>query len=120
MTQANELLGASYELFRHAETNETILRMIRYALPAVLQAHVLAVVPTAYFATASTLRKPLHMHPGGAVSAGAPRDVTDRDGDDYCVKPSFLRWLYNSETYVPKATDRNVLGIMGYHGESRA
>ena len=115
--QANELLGASYELFRHTETNETILRTIRYALPAELHVHVQAVIPTTYFATASTLRKTLHMHPGGAVSAGAPRGVTGRDGDDYYVKPSFLRWLYNSETYVPKATDRNVLGIAGYHGE---
>ena len=117
VTQANELLGASYELFRHAETNETILRTIRYALPAALHAHVQTVIPTTYFATASTLRKTLHMHPGGAESAGAPRGETGRDGGDTYVKPSFLRWLYNSETYVPKATDWNVLGVTGYHGE---
>ena len=117
VTQANELLGASYELFRHAETNETILRTIRYTLPAALHAHVQTVIPTTYFATASTLRKTLHMHPGGAESVGAPRGETGRDGGDTYVKPSFLRWLYNSETYELKATDRNVLGVTGYHGE---
>ncbi|KAH9062403.1 peptidase S8/S53 domain-containing protein [Lactarius vividus] len=32
----NALLGASYQLYRHVETNETVVRTIGYALPAAL------------------------------------------------------------------------------------
>src|SRR6266702_3905657 len=51
VSQANDLLGASYQLYRHTGTNETvtILRTVGYALPAALHAHVQAVVPTTYF-----------------------------------------------------------------------
>ncbi|KAH9036760.1 subtilisin-like protein [Lactarius deliciosus] len=34
--QANALLGASYQLYRHVETNETVVRTVGYALPAAL------------------------------------------------------------------------------------
>src|SRR6266702_8220984 len=37
--QANELLGASYQLYQHAGTNDTILRTVGYALPTVLHTH---------------------------------------------------------------------------------
>ena len=33
------------------------------------------------------------------------------------ITPTRLRWLYNTFAYVPKATDRNVLGIAGYMGQ---
>jgi tripeptidyl-peptidase-1 len=119
--RANELLGASYELYRHAETNETILCTISYALPAELEAHVQTVVPTTYFGWSRTLRKTPRMRPGRAAAAGAPRGVTSRDDDDDeeddYIRPSYLRRLYNSETYVPRATDQNVLGVTGYLGE---
>jgi tripeptidyl-peptidase-1 len=58
MSQANELLGASYQLYRHARTNDTtILRTISYGLPAMLHKHVETVVPTTCFASVRTLRK---------------------------------------------------------------
>src|SRR6266702_1753819 len=47
VSQANKLLGASYQLYRRAETNDTaILRTVGYALPTVLHAHVQTVAPT--------------------------------------------------------------------------
>jgi len=56
VSQANELLGALYQLYRHTGTNDTtILRTIGYALPAVLHTHVQTVVPTTYFASTPTL-----------------------------------------------------------------
>jgi tripeptidyl-peptidase-1 len=96
VSQANELLGATYELYRHAETNNTILRTISYALPAALESHVQTVVPTTYFGSESprTLRKTPHMRPGGAAAVGAPRGVTSRDDED--IEPEYLRWLYYS------------------------
>ena len=117
VTQANELLGASYELFRHAETNETILRTTRYALPAALHAHVQTVTPTTYFASPHTLRETPRIRTGGAAAVEEHRGVTSREDDDDYVEPTYLRWLYNLETYVPKATDRNVIGVTGYHGQ---
>ena len=38
------------------------------------------------------------------------------------IQPDFLRWLYatdpyESEAYVPSATDRNKLGIVGFNGD---
>src|ERR1700733_7379987 len=38
--QANELLDASYQLYRHVKTNETVVRTICYSLPAALHDHV--------------------------------------------------------------------------------
>ena len=47
--RANNLLGTSYQLFRHIKTNETIVRMLGYALPTVLDGHVQVVAPTTSF-----------------------------------------------------------------------
>lgn len=55
VSRANALLGASYQLYRHAETRETVLRTPSYALPAALLAHVQTVAPTTYFG-------PPHLH----------------------------------------------------------
>ncbi|KAI9450436.1 subtilisin-like protein [Lactarius psammicola] len=39
MSQANQLIGASYQLYRHAKTSGTIIRTIGYALPATSRRH---------------------------------------------------------------------------------
>jgi hypothetical protein len=36
VTQANQLLRPSYQLYRNAETNDTIIRTVAYALPGVV------------------------------------------------------------------------------------
>ena len=38
VSQANDLLGASYQLYRHTAANTTVLRTISYGLPAELHA----------------------------------------------------------------------------------
>jgi tripeptidyl-peptidase-1 len=40
VSQANKLLSASYQLYKHVETNDTILRTISYTLPSEPHAHV--------------------------------------------------------------------------------
>jgi hypothetical protein len=47
-TKVNTLYGASYQVFRHTEMNETVIRTISYSLPAALheQPHVQTVAPT--------------------------------------------------------------------------
>ncbi|KAH9041308.1 subtilisin-like protein [Lactarius pseudohatsudake] len=109
VSTANELLGASYQLYRYAGTNKTILRTVGYALPAALHAHVQTVAPTTYFGSPLTSQKRAREHRGRAAAALSTRD--DR------VTPALLRSLYNSVTYLPAATERNVIGVTGFHGE---
>src|SRR6202046_5468417 len=54
VSQANNLLGTSYKLYAHTKTNETIVRAIRYSLPAVLHEYVKTVTPTTYFSSPLT------------------------------------------------------------------
>ncbi|KAH8987133.1 subtilisin-like protein [Lactarius hatsudake] len=119
VSKANDLLGASYQLYRHTETNETIVRTISYSLPAPLHGHVQTAAPTTYFASSrmswQTPRKRSGRAAAEQVKATSGDLVTTLLGRaDHEVTPPFLRWLYNSVEYVPAATDRNVLGIAGY------
>ncbi|KAH9168821.1 subtilisin-like protein [Lactarius sanguifluus] len=109
VSKANGLLGASYQLYRYAGTNETILRTVGYALPAALHVHVQTVAPTTYFGSPPTPRKRPHGYRGKAAAALLARDDA--------VTPAFLRSLYNSATYQPVATEQNMIGVTGFLGE---
>src|SRR6266702_3441608 len=118
VSQANNLLGTSYQLYRHAETNEPILRTLSYALPAVLHRHVQTVVPTTCFVSPLVQQLTPRKRSGGAaaglagVASGEP--VTVLTSRDDIITPSYLRWLYSTSAYRPTATDKNKLGIVGY------
>ncbi|KAH9060187.1 subtilisin-like protein [Lactarius vividus] len=116
VSQANKLLGASYQLYRHTRTSDTtILRTVGYALPAVLHTHVQTVVPTTHFASTHTMRQTPRRRSVGETADMALREpVTVLSHRDDVVVPSNLRWLYRTITYVPTATDQNLLGIAGY------
>ncbi|KAH9041304.1 subtilisin-like protein [Lactarius pseudohatsudake] len=109
VSTANELLGASYQLYRYAGTNKTILRTVGYALPAALHVHVQTVAPTTYFGSPLTPRKSSRGHRGRAAASLLARDVP--------VTPALLRSLYNSETYQPVAIQQNMIGVTGFQGE---
>ena len=49
VSQAKQLLGASYQIYRHSKANDRIIRTVRYSLPAVLHSHIRTVAPTTYF-----------------------------------------------------------------------
>ncbi|KAH9065005.1 subtilisin-like protein [Lactarius vividus] len=122
VSKANDLLGASYQLYQHAETKEVIIRTVGYSLPAALYGHVQTVAPTTYFASPRMSWQTPKKRSGGAavgeVNATSGNPVTALLGraDDDVTLP-FLRWLYNSVNYVPAATDRNVIGIGGFSRE---
>ncbi|KAH9173729.1 peptidase S8/S53 domain-containing protein [Lactarius sanguifluus] len=111
VSQANDLLGASYQLYTHTTTNETIIRTLGYSLPVVLHGHVQTVAPTTFFSspltqvadTAQTLQR---------GSSGVGQMPPNRRIPT--VTPPFLRRLYSTFAYVPSATDRNVVGITGF------
>ncbi|KAH8982942.1 subtilisin-like protein [Lactarius hatsudake] len=111
VSQANDILGASYQLYRHVETNDAVIRTISYSLPEVLHGHIQAIVPTTHFGYPLTEGRRLQTHPGAGVEAQV---LSSRE--EYVV-PSYLRWLYKTAGYAPKATDRNALGIAGYGEE---
>ncbi|KAI9448945.1 subtilisin-like protein [Lactarius psammicola] len=108
VSQANKLLGASYQVYQHTETKDRIVRTVGYALPAVLHAHVQTVAPTTYFGSLRPLGPTARKRSGGA----APAPARAAWGD-----PSSLRSHYNMLGYVPAATDENKLGFVGYHGD---
>ncbi|KAF8257385.1 peptidase S8/S53 domain-containing protein [Lactarius quietus] len=119
--QANKLLGASYQLYKHVKTNETIVRTIGYALPAVLHKHVWTVAPTTHFDTMptgmrrQTLRKHSHVAAAKQAEAVSEEPVTALSSrDNFVTSPSFLSRLYNTWGYTPTATYRNMLAIVGY------
>ncbi|KAF8271587.1 subtilisin-like protein [Lactarius quietus] len=124
VSRANEMLGASYQLFRPSGTNgTTILRTIGYALPAVLHKHVRTVVPTTCFASNLPLQQTSRRRSVGATAEMGSREPgtvlssrnDDEDEDEYdTVEPSDLRALYRTAAYVPAATDKNSIGIAGF------
>ncbi|KAF8267104.1 subtilisin-like protein [Lactarius quietus] len=119
LSKANEMLGASYQLYQHVETNDSIIRTISYSLPEALHGHIQTVVPTTYFASALTEGMKPRMHPSARVEAqtttgsGGSEPVPSREPNKY-VEPAFLRWLYKTSGYIPKAADRNMIGVVGY------
>ncbi|KAH9025403.1 subtilisin-like protein [Lactarius pseudohatsudake] len=126
VSQANEMLGASYQLYRHSEVNDTIIRTVSYALPDVLHAHIQAVAPTTYFASIRAQRQTPRRRSVDAAAAlaeaeaasGKPVTMLSSRADwNEEVTPSELRWLYRTSTYVPTAGDRNTLGVIGLDNE---
>ncbi|KAI9437287.1 subtilisin-like protein [Lactarius indigo] len=121
VSQADELLSASYQLYRHVEANETevVLRTVGYALPAVLHSHVQTVAPTTYFDQPRKLLSTPLQRPS-EEGAGVVGNATSRDlvrvlprVDSPLVTPAFLRWLYGTQGYMPAAMSSNALGILG-------
>jgi tripeptidyl-peptidase-1 len=116
--QANKLLGASYQLYHHAGTNETIIRTVGYALPAALHIHVQTVAPMTAFTSTRIVQQTPRSRSGGAAAqaangtSGEPVDMLSHRAQGL-VDPSFLRSVYKTYGYTPAATDRNVLGIAG-------
>ncbi|KAH8997670.1 subtilisin-like protein [Lactarius hatsudake] len=99
VTQANTLLGASYEVYRHVERGETIIRTVGYSLPRALHWHVLTVVPTTSFTSLraqwQTPRNDSSGETVGLVKSASGEPVTMLSGCtnvDFAT-PSFLRWL---------------------------
>ncbi|KAH8997661.1 subtilisin-like protein [Lactarius hatsudake] len=123
VTQANTLLGASYEVYRHAERGETIVRTVGYSLPRALHWHVLTVVPTTSFVSPrGQWQIPRNQSSGETVglvksALGEPMTMLSGRANVNYVTPSFLRWLYDTAAYTPNAMDKNVLGVVGLKGD---
>lgn len=125
LSKANALLGAEYQFYRHAETNETIIRTISYALPAALHEYVQTVAPTTYFGALRALRQTSKLVLNGPKLPSGDIELQDASvtfvpgtpvppSCSSAITPTCLRMLYNTLTYLPQATSKNKLGVTGY------
>jgi tripeptidyl-peptidase-1 len=125
VTKADTLLGAAYRLYRHVRTNDSIVRTVGYALPAVLDEHVLTVAPTTSFVPSPGLWQRPQNVSGFGGAAGEP--VKSASGEPPPVLSSrslplpdiavpFLRWLYHTSAYKP-SSNQNKLAVVGFLGD---
>ena len=129
VSKADKLLGASYRLYHHPGTNETILRTAGYALPAALHEHVRTIAPTTAFTSTRRLMQPEEMpcsrscgaaeQAVNVTSSGESVNILSRAPaqEERDIDPPFLRVLYQTETYYPASIYKNELGIVGFQNE---
>ncbi|KAF8269941.1 peptidase S8/S53 domain-containing protein, partial [Lactarius quietus] len=122
VSQAYQLLCASYQLYKHTGTNETILRTVGYALPNALHPLVETVAPTTYFASPRTLMLASRKHSSeesavivSVTSGRRVRVLSKRDTPP--ITPPVVRDLYKTAEYVPAAGGQNALGTLGMKNE---
>ena len=127
VTQASQLLGASYQLYRNMKTNETIIRTVGYSLPEVLHRHVQTVMPATCFTSMEvTVQTPQRRSFGPAPAqmqgasgklgtVGARQPPPEPEPEPLIVVPGNLRWLYNTVEYVATAIGpgQNSLAVVG-------
>lgn len=125
--QASRMMNATYNIYQHEDTSEYIVRTMSYSLPSVLKPHVGVITPTTYFSTMRSMRSTSFLQPhikpidndvetapkltGPASLATVPSSCAST------ITPACLRALYNTTSYVPKATNVNKLGVAGYLDE---
>lgn len=114
---SNLLAGTKYNVYRHANSDEQVVRTMGYSLPTVLHGHVDVVTPTTYFGTMRSMKatsfkqpqiKALEADVEPAIGAAVPASCATT------ITPACLRALYNTTSYVPKSTASNKIGIVGY------
>ena len=67
------MLGTKYHVYKHLDTETTLIRTTSYSLPSVLRGHVTVITPSTYF----NLAKPRHRHSSIQKAEGITFQVTD-------------------------------------------
>ena len=121
VSQANQLLDASYQLYRNVETKHTIIRTVGYALPSALHTHIRAVTPTTHFTSTrvarQTPRRRSFATDPAQEQATSGKLVTALSSRDRVIKPEFLHWLYGTEEYVFIAPEQNKIAVVGFDAQ---
>jgi tripeptidyl-peptidase I len=112
------MLNTKYHTFFNALTSSYVVRTLEYSLPHELHDHIDVVLPTTYFGSVNNMKKTSIPMPQTPLTiAGSEDEVASTNVSSSCtsnITPTCLRSLYNSSTYVPKATANNSLGIVGF------
>ena len=128
LTKANALLDASYQTYRHTETDEAVIRTVGYSLPAALHEYVQTVAPTTYFGSPRAHRQTSKVAVNAPTLPAGDQEMQDllatfAPGDPVpsscssTITPTCLRLLYKTWGYKPQATSENAIGITGYLGQ---
>jgi tripeptidyl-peptidase I len=121
VSQAERMLNTTYHTFFNALTSSYVVRTLEYFLPRELHDHIDVVLPTTYFGSVNKMKKTSFPMPHTPPAlARSENEVASRNVSSSCastITPTCPRSLYNSSTYVPKATANNSLGIVGYDDE---
>ncbi|KAJ7780215.1 peptidase S8/S53 domain-containing protein [Mycena maculata] len=119
VAQAERMLDTKYGVYYHAGSDSYVVRTMEYSLPRELHSHVDVVTPTTYFGTMRSMRSTSFLKPQTVTGAEdsfaleiSPLAVPASCGTT--VTPACVRAMYNTTSYVPRATGTNKLGITGY------
>ncbi|OCH96339.1 subtilisin-like protein [Obba rivulosa] len=124
VAEAERILGTQYNVYRHAGSDDYVVRAMNYSLPSILHGHVAVVAPTTYFGTMKSKKKTSFLQPHiptiesdadvAPMLTGPETLATVPSSCSTTITPSCLRALYNTTSYTPTATTVNKLGICGY------
>jgi len=120
VAQAERMLDTRYNVYHHAKSSERVVRAMSYSLPRELHSHIDVITPTTYFGTLRSMRTTSFLQPDiRPIVEDAPFNIsaTVPTSCRTTITPSCLRGLYNTASYVPKATNVNQLGVAGYLNE---
>ncbi|KDR69079.1 hypothetical protein GALMADRAFT_104369 [Galerina marginata CBS 339.88] len=116
--KANFLLGANFQVFKHAETGREFVRTLSYSIPATLQSHIDAIHPTTtfdnprvYLPLISTTKPPAHVPQGNTELEGILPPLLCNAG--LTITPACLQALYGIPT-SPATQSSNVLAVSGF------
>ncbi|KAF8256819.1 peptidase S8/S53 domain-containing protein [Lactarius quietus] len=93
VSQANDLLGTSYQLYHHIGTNTTVLRTLSYGLPGALFEHVQTIIPTTNFGSPHTSWRKLPIQRYGQAAAHAKVPSREVGSDIEYITPASLQDL---------------------------
>lgn len=121
------MLNTTYNVYRHPQSDEYVVRTTSYSLPRILHEHIGVVSPTTYFSTMRSMKatsfiqadaEPVQddLEFASKLAALGPL-ATVPTSCNTVITPACLRALYNTSTYTPTATARNSLGVAGYLDE---
>lgn len=130
VSQAEQMLNAKYNVYRNPDTNSYVVRTTAYSLPRALHGHVDLVAPTTCFTSMRGMRRTSFLQPEpvegqsdvfrGAGNNFASEELSPNAVPTSCnsrITPDCLRALYNTTSYIPRATDVNKIGVAGYLDE---
>ena len=117
VAQAERMLNTKYSIFYHPSTSSHIVRTMEYSLPRDLHSHIDVISPTTYFGSMKALKATNFLMPKVSPAEESVNPGQLAAPCSSTVTPACLRVQYNSSTYLPIYTSRNILGIAGYLGE---
>lgn len=125
--KAEEMLDTEYGVYQHKrDVSNRVVRALSYSLPRSLHDHVDVITPTTMFGTMKSMKSTSFLVPASQVpkpegvegqTVPGPSGFPVPLSCNTSITPTCLMDLYGTTGFVPKATDKNSIGIAGYLDE---